>query len=151
MGEKMNTVESNREYTSFNSPLELGTRCALILTALEVKLSLDDLVLLDYALLYSEEFNGPDSLHPALPNRLAEIGHRREFLPISLAFFAKRGLICAHIEKSGRYYSANKQTVYFISSLKSEYYKKAWTRLSWLKINYESLLERSFLSLVEKK
>lgn len=140
----MSITENQNEYSTFNSPLELGTRSALILTALEVKLSLDDLVLLDYALLYSEEFNGPESLHPALPNRLAEIGHRREFLPESLTFFAKRGLICAHIEESGHYYSANQQTLYFISSLKSAYYKKAWIRLSWLRVNYMSILEKSF-------
>ena len=59
----------------FNGPLELGTRSSLILTALEKKFSLDDLVLLDYALLYSQEFGGPDNLHPALPNHIAEIGH----------------------------------------------------------------------------
>ncbi len=140
----MTSTEYRAEYKTFNSPLELGTRSALILTALEVKLSLDDLVLLDYALLYSKDFGGPKNLHPALPNHIAEIGHRREFLPESLVFFSKRGLICAHIEESGHYYSANKQTLYFVSSLKSAYYKKAWTRLSWLKANYNYVLEKSF-------
>ena len=128
----------------FNGPLELGTRSSLILTALEKKFSLDDLVLLDYALLYSQEFGGPDNLHPALPNHIAEIGHRREFLPESLAFFSKRGLISTHVEKTGYYYSANQQTLHFVSCLKSEYYRKSWVRLSWLKNNYIYLLEKSF-------
>lgn len=128
----------------FNGPLELGTRSSLILTALEKQFSLDDLVLLDYALLYSQDFGGPDNLHPALPNHIAEIGHRREFLPESLAFFSKRGLISAHVEESGYYYSANQQTLHFVSCLKSEYYRKSWVRLSWLKNNYKYILEISF-------
>jgi len=128
----------------FNGPLELGTRSSLILTALENKLSLDDLVLLDYALLYSHDFGGPVNLHPALPNHIAEIGHRREFLPESLALFSKRGLIGVHIEESGYYYSANQQTLHFVSCLKSEYYRKSWVRLSWLKNNYKYLLEKAF-------
>jgi len=130
--------------TTFNSPLELGTRCSLILTALEKRFSLDDLVLLDYALLYSNDFGGPDNLHPALPNHIAEIGHRREFLPESLIFFSRRGLISAHIEESGYYYSSNYQTLQFVSCLKSEYYRKSWVRLSWLKDNYKFILEQSF-------
>jgi len=128
----------------FNGPLELGTRSSLILTALEKQFSLDDLVLLDYALLYSQDFGGPDNLHPALPNHIAEIGHRREFLPESLVFFSKRGLISAHIEESGHYYSANEQTLHFVSCLKSEYYRKTWVRLSWLKSDYKCVLEKSF-------
>ena len=128
----------------FNSPLELGTRCSLILIALEKRFSLDDLVLLDYALLYSNDFGGPENLHPALPNHIAEIGHRREFLPESLVFFSKRGLISAHIEETGYYYSANNQTLQFVSCLKSEYYRKCWVRLSWLIDNYKYILEKSF-------
>lgn len=131
-------------HQTFNGPIELGTRCSLILIALDKQLSLDDLVLLDYALLYSKDFGGPENLHPALPNHIAEIGHRREFLPEALVFFSKRGLISAHIKQSGHYFSANKQTLHFVSCLKSEYYRKSWVRLSWLKNNYKSILEKSF-------
>ena len=132
------------EKTTLNTPVELGTRTSLILTALEKKMSLDDLVLLDYALLYSGEFGGPENLHPALPNHIAEIGHRREYLPHSLTFFAKRGLISVHVEETGYYYSANSQTLNFVSCLKSSYYRKAWTRLNWLNDNYGRILETSF-------
>lgn len=135
---------SSTTHTIFNGPLELGTRSSLILTALDEKFSLDELVLLDYALLYSQDFGGPDNLHPALPNHIAEIGHRREFLPESLAFFSKRGLISLNIEEAGYHYSANKQTLHFVSCLKSEYYRKSWVRLSWLKNNYKYLLEKTF-------
>jgi hypothetical protein len=130
--------------TTFNGPIELGTRTSLILTCMEQKLSLDNLILLDYALLYSEDFCGPENLHPALPNHIAEIGHRREFLPPAIAFFSKRGLIDIHHEASGHYYSANSQTLNFVSCLNSNYYKKIWIRLNWLQDNLANIIDKTF-------
>lgn len=130
--------------TIFNTPLELGTRCAFILSTIGEKLSIDDLVILDYALLYSSEFNGPKDLHPSIPNHLAEIAHRREHFPEALSFLSKRGIITAHIEDTGHYYSTNDNTIHYISCLKSNYYKKAWHVLMWLKSNYETVLDTSF-------
>ena len=124
-----------------NSPIELGTRASLILTVLNNKLSLDDLVTLDYALLYSKEFGGPDNLHPAVPNHIAEIAHRREFLPESINFFVKRGLFDRVIEETGFYYVCNERTLSFVSCLQSQYYKKSWIRLDWLRVSYKSILE----------
>lgn len=130
--------------TSLNGPIELGTRSALILTSIGQDLSLDDLVLLDYALLYSNDFGGPENLHPALPNHIAEIGHRREFLPKALELFARRGLISIKLEPTGHYYASNNETLHLISCLKSKYYRKAWPRLNWLNDNYKTIIEKSF-------
>ncbi|WP_444994753.1 ABC-three component system middle component 2 [Aliikangiella sp. IMCC44359] len=135
---------SNAVNLIFNSPIELGTRSSLVLTALEIEFSIDDLVLLDYALLYSGDFGGPENLHPSIPNHIAEIGHRREFLPSALKFFVKRGLIDFTPNTSGYYYSSNQQTMHFISCLKSSYYKKAWARLNWLQENYKFVIAHSF-------
>ncbi len=122
-------------YSSFNSPIEIGTRVALILSALDSKVSLDELVMCDYALLYSEEFGGPSNLHPALPNHVAEIAHRREFMPGAISFLLKRGLIELIVEETGHYYKRNKDTLDFVSCLQSTYFKKSWVRLNWLTDN----------------
>lgn len=140
----MGEIVSDMEYTSFNSPVELGTRASLILTVVDKRLSLDDLVLLDYALLYSESFGGPENLHPALPNHIAEIGHRREFLPEAVNYFVKRGLIDFLIKDEGHYYSSNSKTLNFVSCLKSAYYRKAWLRLDWIRENYFDIVSYSF-------
>ncbi|MBO0612788.1 ABC-three component system middle component 2 [Thiothrix fructosivorans] len=100
--------------TIFNNPIEIGTRISLILTALDCKLNLDDLVLLDYALLYSKEFGGPENLHPAMPNHIAEIAQRRESLPDAIQFFVKRGIIDLLIDKSGYYFCSNEYTLDFV-------------------------------------
>lgn len=122
-------------YKTLNSPLELGTRISLLLSVLKGRQTLDDLVMLDYALLYSEEFGGPENLHPALPNHIAEIAYRREVLPEALNLFVRRGLIGLSIDSTGYYYSSNESTFDFIACLQSEYYKKSWVRLNWIAEN----------------
>lgn len=117
----------------FNSDIELATRAALILSSMEgERFDIDELVLLDYALLYSSEFNGPSNLHPPVPNHLAEIAQRRELLPNSLLFFLKKGLIDVHYDKNGKSFSANENTNSFVSCLSKDYFIKIWERLSWL-------------------
>lgn len=124
----------------FNSNIELATRVALILSSLEGKrFDVDELVLLDYALLYSCEFDGPESLHPPVPNHLAEIAQRRELLPNSLLFFLKKGLIDVHYDENGKSFSANENTNSFVSCLSTGYFIKIWERLSWLSEQSETI------------
>lgn len=130
----------SKNYT-FNSPLELGTRVALILTAIDEKLDVNQLVLLDYALIYSREFNGPVSLHPEVPNHVAELAHRQEFLSEALSLFVRKGIVSTCIDEHGISYFSNEQTLAFISSLKSVYYRKCWVRLDWLIENYDEILQ----------
>jgi hypothetical protein len=139
----------SERYTGFNSKIEIGTRVALILSALDSKISLDEIVMLDYALLYSEEFGGPSNLHPALPNHVAEIAHRREFMPGAIRFLLKRGLIDLIVEKTGHYYSKNENTIDFIACLQSDYFKKSWIRLNWLSDNKSKIVKTKIIELVK--
>jgi hypothetical protein len=124
----------------FNSNIELATRAAMILSCLEGnKFDVDELVLLDYALLYSGEFDGPPSLHPPVPNHLAEIAQRRDLLPNSLLFFLKKGLIEVHYDENGKSFSANENTNSFVSCLSTGYFIKIWERLSWLSEQSEKI------------
>lgn len=132
----------------FNSDVELATRAALILTSMEgEKFDIDELVLLDYALLYSSEFNGPSNLHPAVPNHLAEIAQRRELLPRALLFFIKKGLIDVRYDENGRSFCANENTNSFVSCLNSGYFIKIWERLSWLSEHYERIIRMPIMEL----
>lgn len=134
----------------FNSNIELATRAALILSSMDGKIfDIDELVLLDYALLYSSEFDGPESLHPPVPNHLAEIAQRRELLPESLLFFLKKGLIDVHYDETGKYFKANDNTISFVSCLSSKYFLKIWKRLSWLSENSEEIKKRKLLRLAD--
>lgn len=139
-------------YTGFNSKIEIGTRVALILSALDSKTSktsLDELVMLDYALLYSEEFGGPPNLHPALPNHVAEIAHRRENMPGAISFLLKRGLINLIVDKTGHYYNKNEDTLDFVACLQSDYFKKSWIRLNWLADNKSKIIKTKIIELAK--
>ncbi|HHI4956901.1 TPA: ABC-three component system middle component 2 [Vibrio parahaemolyticus] len=121
---------------------------ALILTVLDEQRNIEDLVKLDYSLLYSEDFGGPSNLHPALPNHVAEIAHRREVLPSVMSFLLSRGLVTLVTEKTGYYYKSNEQTLEFVSCLQANYYRKAWLRLNWMKKNVSHIVEAKVYDLV---
>jgi hypothetical protein len=128
------------ELNLFNTPIETGARLSLLLSCLNGKsLDIEQLVFLDYVLIYSAEFSGPENLHPAVPNHFAEISHRRSLLPDALKLFLSRGLLSKKFSQKGIYYSANDETSQFVACLKSPYYKKMWKNLIWIDENYENL------------
>lgn len=136
---------------ALNNSIELGTRSSLILIAVDKELSLDELVSLDYALLYSEELGGPKNLHPALPNHIAEIAHRREYLPKALNFFIQKGVVTVEARSTGYCYSSNERTLDFVSCLQQPYFRKAWIVLDWISENYQWITDIQLTRLKERK
>lgn len=141
----------NKFLQTLNSPIELGTRSSLILIAIDKKLSIDDLVSLDYALLYSEELGGPKSLHPVLPNHVAEIAHRSEYLPRALNLFVHKGVVSVEATDAGYYYSSTERTLDFVSCLQQPYFRKAWVVLDWISENYQLLTGMQLTRLKARK
>lgn len=135
--------EMKNSMTIYNTPIEVGSRIAMILNCLDDKtLDLDQLAFLDFVLIYSEEFKGPSNLHPVVPNYLAELPHKRATLHESLDLFISRGLINKLYSKEGILYQANDLTHEFVSCLKSKYYKMAWTNLIWIENNFIDLKQK---------
>lgn len=64
---------------TLNGPVEVGTRALMILVESfpDVR-TLDHLILLDHGVLHSADWGGPTSLHPPLPQRVGELGVRRD-------------------------------------------------------------------------
>lgn len=80
----------------FNSPFELGIRMVYLLQALlPYGADLQKLVLLDYAVVYSADLNGPSSLHTPIPFRGSELMSRRELIEQGLYLMSTRGLVTA--------------------------------------------------------
>ncbi|MGK0270984.1 MAG: hypothetical protein ACI88H_001636 [Cocleimonas sp.] len=141
----------NKLPTIYNSNVELATRASIILSGLHnKKIDLNSLVFLDFALLYSQEFGGPENLHPIVPNYIAEIAQRRELLPDSLSYFINKGLLTKKFEPTGQYYSINNNTTLFLSCLQSDYYKKIWKRMSWLNENFEDITSKGFNVIINR-
>lgn len=122
----------------YNGPVELATRIAFIVAFHRVhQLDLSDLVCADYVLLYSSEFGGPKNLHPATPNRLAELIHRREKFPMALSYLLGRGLLNVVMNREGVSYIANFRTSQFAKSFDSSYHNSMVEILKWMAKDFD--------------
>lgn len=121
----------------FNSPFELGIRMVYLLQSLGPRgADLQKLVLLDYAIVYSADLNGPSSLHTPIPFRGAELLSRRELIEQGLYLMSTRGLVTASWEKTGITYHAGESSRSMTSSLTSEYLRKLEARCDWVAANF---------------
>lgn len=116
-----------------NSPLEVGVRVVALLTALYPKRAdLSRLVLLDHVALHSEDFAGEESLHPALPVRVGELGMKRELVRQGIVLMGARGLIVRDLNVSGIYYGASDDAWPFLESVDSRYLDRLRQRCAWV-------------------
>lgn len=121
-----------RAVTVFNSPFELGFRMVYLLQALTPKgADLQKLVLLDYAIVYSADLNGPSSLHTPIPFRGAELLSRRELIEHGLHLMNTRGLVTASWGTDGVTYFAGEAARTLTASLTSQYMRQLEQRCQW--------------------
>lgn len=122
---------------AFNSPFELGLRMVYLLQALSPRGSdLQKLVLLDYAIVYSADLNGPSSLHTPIPFRGAELLSRRELIEKGLHLMSTRGLVSASWDDEGILYFAGDIARTMTSSLTSKYLRDLEARCAWAAERY---------------
>jgi len=116
----------------FNSPFELGLRMVYLLQALSPRgADLQKLVLLDYAIVYSADLNGPSSLHTPIPFRGAELLSRRELIERGLHLMSTRGLVTASWGADGITYFAGETARTMTTSLTSNYMRQLEQRCQW--------------------
>lgn len=116
----------------FNSPFELGLRMVYLLQALAPHGGdLQKLVLLDYAIVYSADLDGPSSLHTPVPFRGAELLSRRELIEQGLYLMSTRGLVTADWDAHGITYFAGDLARTMTSSLASQYLRQLEARCQW--------------------
>lgn len=117
----------------FNSPIELGLRMVYLLQALSPRgADLQKLVLLDYAIVYSADLNGPSSLHTPIPFRGAELLSRRELIERGLYLMSTRALVTASWSTDGITYFAGEAARTMTTSLTSQYMRQLEHRCRWV-------------------
>jgi len=122
----------------FNSPFELGLRMVYLLTALRPNgADLQKLVLLDYAIVYSGDLDGPESLHTPVPYRGTELLSRRELIEQGLYLMSTRGLVDATTDETGITYFAGSAALTLIGSLTSPYFLALEARCRWAASTFE--------------
>lgn len=129
----MGSVRRSASLPLFNSPFELGLRMVYLLRALLPQgADLQKLVLLDYAVVYSQDVGGPPSLHTPVPFRGSELASRRELIEQGLYLMSTRGLVAVSLEDEGVLYFAGPGAVIMTGSLQSPYFIELEKRCAWV-------------------
>jgi hypothetical protein len=129
----MGQVKRKAAVAVFNSPFELGLRMVYLLQALAPRgADLQKLVLLDYAIVYSADLDGPSSLHTPVPFRGAELLSRRELIEQGLYLMSTRGLVNADWDTDGITYFVGNLARTMTSALTSKYLRQLETRCDWV-------------------
>ncbi|UFQ02892.1 hypothetical protein KJY40_08425 [Pseudomonas fitomaticsae] len=124
----------------YNSPVEVGARIVLLLAGLTRTLDLDELIFLDYASIYSGDFQGGPSLHPMMVNRLTELVRRREIFPGAIKLFTSKGLMNSQIDEQGFRYAVTDEGRAFATKLTTDYHADFRRRVSWVEENIDYLM-----------
>lgn len=123
---------SRKQPELFNTPFELGLRMVYLLFALRPGgADLQKLVLLDYAIVYSQDVGGPASLHTPVPYRNAELFSRRERIEQGLYLMSTRGLVDVVLDERGMTYIAGASSFTMVGSLSSKYWRNLQERCIW--------------------
>lgn len=119
--------------TTFNSPLEAGIRTvAILVPAHPHAFDVQRLVAFDYIAVHSGDIGGPESLHPRLPHRSAELLVRRNIIERGLHLMIHRGLVERRADASGISYRAGELAETFLSALTAPYVTALRERGEWV-------------------
>lgn len=118
---------------TFNGPLEAGVRAVGILLPAHPKAyDIQRLVAFDYLIVHTGDIDGPESLHPRLPLRQAELLVRRNLVERGLLLMMSRGLVQRVIDVSGISYKAGELAETFFASVTSPYLTALRERGKWV-------------------
>jgi hypothetical protein len=134
----------------FNTPFETGVRAVLVLTsAYPAELALDQLTALDHLVVHTGDLpDGPESLHPAEPERAAEMLVRRALVDSGLKLMACKGLVKLRASSKGFRYRAGEEAGAFVDLLSSSYAMQLRERADWLAANVVELPPVEFEEIV---
>lgn len=133
-------MKKSKPLAAFNSPFELGIRMVYLLNSLQpAGADLQKLVLLDYAIVYSDDLDGPPSLHTPVPYRGSEYMSRRDLIAHSLHLMSTRGLVAVSMDQTGITYFAGNTARSMIGALTSPYLRELEGRCSWVAATFATL------------
>lgn len=133
-------MKKSNHVEAFNSPFELGVRMVYLLSSLQpAGADLQKLVLLDYAIVYSDDLGGPPSLHTPVPHRGCEYLSRRDLIAQGLYLMSTRGLVAVAIDETGITYFAGHAARAMVRALTSPYLRELDGRCRWAAVAFSAL------------
>ncbi|GAB3599722.1 hypothetical protein GCM10027586_02130 [Kineococcus gypseus] len=123
-----------------NSPLELGVRVLVVLTACFPRtLDLDQLVLMDHCLLHSADLGGPPSLLPAVSTRSGELGLKRTVLEHGAQLMARAGMVEVVTSEKGLTFRAGEEAAPFLRLISSPMMRSLSAIAEWAVAEFADL------------
>lgn len=117
----------------FNGALETGVRSVVILeTAHPRGFDLTQLTWLDHLVVHTADLDGPDSLHPNVPQRNGELLVRRSLVEQGLNLMQRLHLIEVKFTPEGIVYVACEEAAPFVRLVRSQYGRTLRERAKWL-------------------
>ncbi|MEZ8800524.1 ABC-three component system middle component 2 [Vibrio splendidus] len=117
----------------FNSSLEAGVRAVSFLDSYYPKgLDFEQLMKIDYVLVNSSDFSGPESLHPQTPNRQGELSSRREIVRAGIDLMKRFGLIEIDLTQYGVFYRVTESAEPYLELMKTKYALSLRKTSEWL-------------------
>lgn len=136
----------------FNTPLELGVRMVYLLGALYPKgANIQKLVYLDYAVIYSSDLGGPNSLHTLVPFRGGEFINKKEVLEESIFLMLNHSIIDVVIDKEGINYYIGDNGFSLISAMNNTYSNKLYKSCQWVTKEFGSYSEEELRNIFFKE
>lgn len=148
----MGQMKKSKPIATFNSPFELGVRMVYMLNSLQPSgADLQKLVLLDYAIVYSDDLDGPPSLHTPVPYRGSEYLSRRDLIAQGLYLMSTRGLVAVAMDETGITYFAGDSARSMVGALMSPYLRELEDRCSWAAATFATFSSRDMTELFAKQ
>jgi hypothetical protein len=126
----------------YNTPIEIGIRVLMLLSKYAPSgMDLDRLLLLDHGLLHSGDFGGPESLHPSVPLRSAELGVKRRNIELGLQVMLRARLVEISPNAGGIIYRASDEAASFLALMESQYVSRLDSAAEWVTTTFGDLHE----------
>lgn len=120
----------------FNSTLETGIRALVVLEAFHPRrFDLLEMTWLDHLVVHTGDLDDPDapsSLHPALPNRAAELVVRRPLVEKSLRLMQQLHLVDVFETEYGITFGASDEAPIYLDLLQAPYSVALKERAQWM-------------------
>lgn len=122
----------------FNGALETGVRSVVILeTAYPRGFDLTQLTWLDHLVVHTSDLDGPESLHPNIPQRNGELLVRRSLVEEGLTLMRQLHMVETQFTNAGIVYVACEQASLFVQLIRTDYGRTLKKRAEWI-FNYFS-------------
>lgn len=143
-----------RSASAFNSTLETGIRALVVLDAFYPRgCDLWELTWLDHLVVHTADLadDAPESLHPALPNRVGEIVVRRPLIERSLRLMQRVHLVDVLECPDGIEFSASDESRRYLDLLQAPYMLELKRRAEWLAERLHGFKSDDLRALMEER